>query len=286
MSKLLSAEFVRLFKSFIFRLGLLFSAGLGAFAVLMRYCQVKKDSSLYAQLPVEYRNADGLIFVGALYIMFAVAVFIGIFVGTEYSDGTIRNKIATGHTRSSIYISKLIVCAAADVMMHVLYILVVLFLGNLFIGGTTMKVTEILAFTAASITALLALTSLLLLFSMLIQSKAVGSIVCLLTTIIMLFATLIIWQRLDAPEYYDAYEYINQETGETISVEEEKNPNYLTGTKREVYEFLNDFISSSQMYQVAMNLSDNLKMIVIYDFVIIIVMSGAGMIIFKKMNLK
>lgn len=286
MSKLLSAEFVRLFKSFIFRLGLLFSAGLGAVVVLMRYMDVKKYYSRYAQLDAGYSNADGLIFIGALYIMFAIAVFIGIFVGTEYFDGTIRNKIITGHTRSSIYFSKLIVCAAANIMMHILYIFVVLLLGNLFIGGTTMNLKEILFLTTASTTALLALTALLLLFSMLIQNKAVGSIVCLLTTLIMLFASLTIWQRLEAPEYYEAYEYVNGDTGETISAEREKNPKYLTGTKREFYEFLNNFIPGSQLYQIAMNLSDNLKLIVIYDFVIIAVTTGVGIIVFQKKDLK
>lgn len=286
MNKLLSAEFVRLWKSFVFKLCLLFSAGLGIFAVLMRWSDVKQHPAMYATLGVEYSNADGLIFMGGLYLTFDLAVFIGTFIGTEYSDGTIRNKLAVGHTRSNIYLSKLIVCAAADILIHILYILVVLILGNLLIGGTTLKVTEILAFTMAGITAVLALTALLLLFSMSIQNKAAGAVVCLLAVLIMLFAALTIWQKLDAPEYYDAYSYLDEDTGELITVEKEKNSHYLTGTKREIYEFLNNFIPVSQIYQITMNISDNLNLIVIYDGVIMIVTTGAGMVIFKKKNLK
>ena len=85
MNKLLSAEFVRLFKSFIFKLGLLFSAGLGVFIVVMRRLDVKAHPDVYAKLGVEYSNADGLIFVGGFYLIFAATVFVGIFVGTEYS---------------------------------------------------------------------------------------------------------------------------------------------------------------------------------------------------------
>ena len=41
MRNLLSAEFLRMFKSLTFKLCLLFSAGLGAFMVLVRWMDVK-----------------------------------------------------------------------------------------------------------------------------------------------------------------------------------------------------------------------------------------------------
>lgn len=289
MSKLLSAEFVRLAKSLIFKLCLLFSAGLGAFSVMMRWADVKKHPAEYAQLPAEYSNADGLIFVGGLYIIFAVAVFIGIFVGTEYSDGTIRNKLFTGHTRIGIYLSKLIVCAAADVMIHVLYILVVLALGGLLLGGTSMAAQELLVCTLVSTAASLAQTSLFLLFSMSIQSKTVGSVVCLLSSLILLIATLTVYQRLEQPEYYDGYTYtVVDEYGEEIEkeVEREKNPNYLTGMHRKVYEFLNDFLPSSQIYQIMTENTDKFGWMSVYDCAVILVTTGAGIVIFQKKNLK
>lgn len=279
MNKLLSAEFVRLFKSSTFRLCLMFSAFIGILNVWARY--------------VEHRHAEGLIFYGGFYLIFAISVFISIFWGTEYSDGTIRNKLTVGHTRGNIYLSKFIVCATADIMMHLLYILVVLVSGNLLMDGTTMAndgttmtMTEILSFTMASITAMLALTALLVLLSMSIQSKAIGAIVLLLTTFILFLAAFIINSRLGEPEYYDGYTVLNRETGEAITMEKEKNPNYLTGTKREIYEFLNNFLPVPQLYQVAMNISDNLHLIVLYDCLIIIVTTGAGVIIFKRKNLK
>lgn len=286
MNKLLSAEFVRLFKSFVFRLCVLFSAGLGIFCVVMRWIDVKKHADLYAQLGAEYSNADGLLFVGGLYLIFAIAVFIGIFVGTEYSDGTIRNKLTVGHTRSDIYFSKLIVCAVADIILHILYIFVVWGLGQLLINGTTLSTKEIITFTAAGTVVMLAMTALLLLISMSIQSKAAGSVVCLLVTIIMLFATMFIDQRLSAPEYYDAYTYTDESTGEDIYVEKEKNTKYLTGTKRQVYEFLNDFLPISQLYQIVASDSIDFGVTVMYDCILIFITTGAGILIFKKKNLK
>ncbi len=286
MNKLLSAEFVRLFKSLIFKLGAVVSAGFGIFAVLVRWLDIKKNAEIYAQLSIEYSNADGLIFAGGIYIEFVIAVFIGIFVGTEYSDGTIRNKLTVGHTRGSIYLSKLIVCAAADIMMHILYILVVLAMGKVFLDGTTMEAAQILRFAVVSTTAVLALTALLLLFSMSIQNKAAGAVVCLLSVLIMMFATMSIQQRLEAPEYYDGYSYVDEETGKAITVEKEKNPNFLTGMKRDVYEFLNNVIPFSQLYQIAMNNDDNLGLIAVYDCAIIVITTGAGAAVFRRKNLK
>lgn len=285
MNKLLSAEFVRLFKSGIFRAALGFSAGFAAFAVVIRYIDVTRAAEQYAKLGVEYSNTDGLIFMGGLYLVFAAAVFIGIFVGTEYSDGTIRNKLTAGHSRSSIYLSKWIVCTAADIIIHVMYIAVVLILGHLFIDGTTMPVKEILRFGAVSTVAFAGLTALLLFISMSIQSKAAGSVVCLLTVTVMMFASITIFQKLQEPEYYEAYSYVDEETGEVYSEEREKNPHYLTGTKKEIYTFLNDFLPYSQLYQIAMNIQDNLGVIVLYDCVLIVAATGAGAAIFRRKNL-
>ena len=71
MNNLICAEFSRLFKSFIFRLAALFSFGFAVFAIFMRYMDVINYPSEYAQLPVSYSNADGLIFAGGFYLVFA-----------------------------------------------------------------------------------------------------------------------------------------------------------------------------------------------------------------------
>ncbi|MDE7424208.1 MAG: ABC transporter permease subunit [Lachnospiraceae bacterium] len=292
MHKLLSAEFARLFRSFVFRLCLIFSAGCGIFCVFMQWWDVKRNSALYAELAelgMNY-NADNLIFAGGLYLIFVISVFISIFVGTEYSDGTIRNKLIVGHTRSNIYLSKFIVCATANIVMHLLYILVVLVFGNLLINGTTMTMMEIISFTIVSIMAILALTALLVLLSISNQSKAIGAVVLLLTTLILFFAALETGSRLVEPEYSDYYEsiVIDEETNKLITEETVEKPNHLalTGTKREIYEFLYNFLPVSQIYQIAMQNSDNLWLIMIYDCLIMIVTTGTGIVIFQKKNLK
>ncbi len=286
MNKLVVSEFMRLMKSNVFKICLLISAGLGIGIVMMRWSDMKMNADIYAELSQEYRNADGLLFVGSLYMIFVIAVLVSIFVGTEYSNGTIRNKIIVGHTRWNIYFSKLIVCAVADVIIHLLCVVAVLIFGSIFIGGITLPPAKIFLMMLVSASSILALTACLLLLSMSIQSRAYGGVVCLLATLIMMFASMSIYQRLSAPEYYDGYAYTDENTGELIEVEREKNPRYLTGRKRELYEFLNDFLPVSQLYQITMQNTDHGKWIAVYDVILIIATTGAGIVIFQRKNLR
>lgn len=285
MNKLLSAEFVRLFKSRIFRVSLLFSAVLAVLFSMIRYTDVKKNAAHYAEWDYgpDFMTTDGLILVGSIYLIFVIAAFIGIFIGTEYSDGTLRNKLTAGHTRSGIYLSKLIVCIAADVMIHVLFILAMIALRIVLFHGLPGNLSELPLCVAVSAAAVAALSALLLLFSMLIPSKAVGSVACLLTLIVMLFASLTIDNKLRVPA--QIYEETYNEEGEVV-LEATPAANHLSGTKRKVFEFLNDFLPVSQLYQIAQDPSGDYGIMAAYDGIILIAAAGAGMAAFKKKNLK
>lgn len=84
MSKLLSAGFIRLRKDKIFWIALIFMFGAGVFFPVMRYIDMQKSGYI--------NNIDNGFFACALFIGVVMAVFCSLFIGTEYSDGTIRNK--------------------------------------------------------------------------------------------------------------------------------------------------------------------------------------------------
>lgn len=286
MSKLLNANFARLWKSRIFWLGMLFSAGLSVFFILMKYINIEQYQEVYANLDESYKNADELIFIGGITIIFAAAVFIGIFVGTEYSDGTLRNKLIIGHSRSSIYISNLITCIATDIMMHLTYIIITLLLGKLILDISVLTFKKILLLTLIGTAAMIAVSSILVMISMLIHSKSAGAVAILIATIVMFMSTVTIADRLSAPEYYEGYSYIDEDTGEKIDVEREKNTHYPTGTKRKVYEFLNDFLPTSQLYKAASLDSSKPDIALIYDGIILLITTTAGIAVFRRKNLK
>lgn len=289
MNKLLSAEFVRLFKSRLFKICLFISGICGAVPIVSRWIDIKRFPDIYEGLADEYKQADSLLFMGTILVVFVIAAFAGLFVGTEYSDGTIRNKLIVGHKRSNVYISKLIVCVLAGIIMQlvcifaawVICIFAAWVTGMFEITLGFWQITGSIMMVCVAVTALMAL---LLLISMSIQSKSIGSVACLIFLMTLFCVNLTIMQKLSATEYYDSYAYIDDETGELIEVQEQKNPFYVSGLERDIYEFLFDFSPIGQMMQIM--ILENVRLIMLYDLAILIVATQAGIIILKRKNLK
>lgn len=103
-------------------------------------------------------------------------------------------------------------------------------------------------------------------------------------TFFLLFMGIHIVSSLNEPEYYSAYSYT--ENGITVQEDESKNPNYLSGTKRKVYEFLNDFTPGGQLFQIGNMKVEKPLRLGLYDGIIIIAATGCGMFIFSRKDLK
>lgn len=108
MRKLLSANFSRLWKSKLFRIELLTAA---AISVLCLFVNRFEGVSSVKYMDFPY-------FSQFIYDPLVFSAFIPLFVGTEYSDGTIRNKLSTGHSRTAAYGANLCV----SIVMTVLFV--------------------------------------------------------------------------------------------------------------------------------------------------------------------
>ena len=108
MRKLLSAGFARLSKNKVF---LNFWHGnhvpSGRPALFLNSTTPISNTRLRSHWTISF------FFVYTLAIAISASAFCSLFIGTEYSDGTIRNKLVVGHTRGTIYLSNLIVSMAA-----------------------------------------------------------------------------------------------------------------------------------------------------------------------------
>ncbi len=288
MTRLLNAGFSRLFKSFIFRLCILFMTGAGLFMDSIRYLDIltiKKNPERYSYINLEkYDSPDEFIFMGGMYAMFAIAVFVGIFIGTEYSDGTIRNKFMVGHSGIRIYLSNLIVCISGGIIIYLSYIISLFLFGSIMLGNHHMTTKYILSYVLICCFSLTALTALYLVFSMLIHSKAGGSVAIIIAIIVLLITSVTLKSHLKEPEYIGDYSITV--SGETVEQPKEKNPYYLTGTKREIYEFLNDLLPTSQLAVPDDINSKNIKNTALYSAIIVLFTTVSGILIFKKKDLK
>lgn len=76
------------------------------------------------------------------------------------------------------------------------------------------------------------------------------------------------------------------ENGVTVEEPETRNPNYVGGKKREVYEFLQDFTSGGQMLQIADMEAEKPSFLALYDGIILILVTGCGLVFFRRRDLK
>lgn len=74
---------------------------------------------------------ETLLFIAA-YNLFALILFGCLFIGTDYSFGTIRNKLISGQSRLKIYFSNLFLLILVGIIYFLSYVLVVLFFTKIF----------------------------------------------------------------------------------------------------------------------------------------------------------
>lgn len=288
MNKLLNANMWRLFKSKIFRAGIICCVLYSAFLVIDNRIGYRNvyGSDMKEKL-MENRPMEGMPTAIGMVLPFVLAIVIGLYIGTEYSNGTIRNKLIAGHSRISIYMANLLTSFIAAVILFVSSMITVYALGIPLLGNTKSPFIHYLELMAIISVALLAMCSIFMMLSMLIQSRATGVVTVIVLTMVMFMAAISIKNRLDEPEYYDGYT-ITDEKGNVESIPVEKNPDYLTGNKRKVYETLDSVLPYNQTFDITSSISlpEKPYRYPLYSGAIILLATAAGIIIFKKRNLK
>ena len=111
-------------------------------------------------------SISGVFFVGYLPLSFVIAAFSSFFIGSEYSDGTLRNKLIVGSLREKIYLANFITVAACGLMMLLAYLGVCLAMGLPLLGGFLTDISTVLQWTGLGILLTLASAALITLLCM------------------------------------------------------------------------------------------------------------------------
>lgn len=286
MTKLLSANFLRLRKTNLIWGSLGVCIVLGALAALGEFrFQVSMGTDL--SVPEVAQNKallEGQFFEYTAFIGVLSAAFISLFLGTEYSDGAIRNKIVVGHSRLTIYFANLITGFAASLTCMAGYMLACLAVGAPLLGWFTKPAALLLTAVAGSALMLAAFCAIFTFVTMNCSKKSTSVVICLLGVFVLLFAAVYLNGRLDAPEFITGYEM--SVNGQIVEAVPEPNPDYLTGTKRAVYQFLYDLLPTGQSLQYTMlNFTEPGKLIGLSGLVCA-VFTGAGAALFRRKDLK
>ena len=280
MIKLLRAEFSRLLKNKLFWLGLLIMTGIPLFGVGVRYYDafIAKEGI--------WETADGLWFVGGMYIPVVLSVFISLFIGTEFSEGTIRNKLIAGHTRTAIYLSDFLLCTAVSLFYHIVYIAVLFGSGSLVLKTWETSMKELAVMTALSLAAVIALSSVFTMLAMLIHNRSAGAVTAMLAAMAMLIVAMTVYARLSAPEYIENAFQMSID-GEIVPSAPIPNPRFLTGVKRDVYRHILNLIPTGQMLQFgSLAYSAEMLYLPLYSAIVAAACTGTGLTVFRRKDIR
>ncbi len=275
MNKLLYANILRLKKDKFFWIGFAFMLAAGIVIPVKKYADMVQMNSV--------SKLDNGFCSSALFIGIIMAVFCSMFIGTEYSDGTIRNKIIVGQKRTAIYLANLITSAVVSVVMCVAFILPYLCVGIPLLGFFAADIRLILLFELTVLCLAVAFSSVFALIAMTCQNKATMAVICILLAFGFLVAGGILNGMLGAPKTISMYSMSID--GVPVSTEE-PNPKYLEGAKREIIQTFYDVIPGGQAIQCAMLEAVNLPRLPFYAIGITLLTTGGGFALFRKKDLK
>ncbi len=269
MSRLINANFMRLFKGKIFWVST---------AVTLVMCVPNAvQSAINAHVPLEKFYFD---FVPNISIL--CAAFISLFFAREYSDGTIRNKIICGHSRTEIYFANLLTSVFVCATFYILGAL-----SNLTVvplcGFFSCELSVVAIYLALGFLLTAALSSVLTLMAMLITGARSGMIT-LMHVLVLLIVSSSFYNMLCEPEMTSSMTI--SADGVVQPAPPEPNPNYIDGFLRDIFEFIVDLTPEGQSVLIAdLSAARPLRM-VICSCCVIVLSIIIGLFFFKRKDVK
>lgn len=278
MPDLFLAGFARLWRSRVFQVCCAVSFLGNVVVMLATYRQLQN----YAVLGLEQSITLDSVFYGLVPALGVVcAVFVSLFIGTEHSDGVMRNMLVVGRARWEIYLANYAVCLVAAAA----------FLGCWFLGGLVglplvgvwQDVNGLLVNCAVLLLCAAAYTGIFCLLSMLCANRAVAAVVALLLAIALLMWSSYMLNALSQPEFQQGM--LMTEAGMQLS-EPTPNPSYVSGMEREVFQFLSDTLPSGQSISVCSYELGRPLLSLAASVVIAALTTAAGVVFFKRKDLR
>lgn len=279
MTKLLSANFSRLMRD---KLLWIVSA-----AMLIMSALIMINSGITAS---NLDDANSVKSLNSCYfnvlpmISFFYSVFISFFIGTDYSDGTIRNKIIIGHRRTDIYLSNFITCFAGTLIIFAALLIGSAF-GAIYFGYWQGGIKDYILVVILGILITAALTAVLTLISMLSTNKAITVVLTIVVSLGLVLTASSIYNILCEPEFVRDFVEMTAD-GNIIFGDEKPNPAYVSGMQRKIYEFLLQFLPTGQCILIANEELTVPLVNAVYSVLLTVAVNICGVFIFKKKDLK
>lgn len=275
MGKLLAANHARLSKTKVFWITVIAAFCFELYAVLQGG---KVDA-----LNKFGRDLDYYYFQPMPFFSVVLSVLIALFVGAEYSDGTIRNKLIVGHTRASIYLAGLLTCFTGVAVAALGWILGGL-AGIPYFGLWSVGTAKFVQYALLATLSLLATTAILVLEAQLISNKTVTAVVTIFTAIGLLLLASYFYNALQEPEI--TFSSVTISMDGIVYGDEIHNPAYIGGKLRDIYKAILYILPSGQVLLIAdKDVASPLAMCGC-SLAVIAAATLLGILLFRRKNIK
>jgi ABC-type transport system involved in multi-copper enzyme maturation permease subunit len=217
------------------------------------------------------------------YYSLVLAVAIARFIGTDYDDGTIRNKFIIGHTRSEVYLANLLTCFFSSAMLFAAWAVGGL-AGIPYFGLWSMGLSGYFQLLGIELLTFLAMTAILVPIAQLIKNRSANVITIFAAMAVLLLGSCF-YNALCEPETYMNGYTINWD-GTVEFGEEVANPAYVSGTMRVVYQAILNVLPTGQQIWIADETVTQPVLMGMCSLIVIVVCSGIGLLLFRKKDLK
>ena len=212
-----------------------------------------------------------------------VAVFTGLYLGTDHSEGALRNRLMVGHSRGQIYLAGLGTAMTGTIS----------FMAAWFLGGGLpalfhrdlwqMGAGQTGFYILVALFSALALTSILTLVGMLAEKKSTAAVVSILLALGLVLASTWLYSRLLEPE---------MESGLIITAggmewgEPTPNPRYVSGALRQVFQGLLNVLPTGQAVLLADMAVEHPVWNILSSAALTLAAALGGIAVFRKKDLK
>ena len=276
MRKLLHADFARLWKDRGFRTILLVTLGL----VIASVVPAPWNSMSYAS---EKTYVDDVMFQLIPYLPFLCTLLTSLFLGPEFEENTIRNKLIVGHSRAAVFFSAYLTVMAACLLILAAMLGGAGVTGWLCYRDFQMAGEQLAYLILCCILCTMVFSAICVAFLMNVPRKP--AIFLTLLFLAMLYSTSYFGARLNEAEMvYDGVTITMEggvEFGDLIP-----NPAYVSGTTRKIFELLYDLLPTGQTIQLNNGEFDRCLRWAPLSAVVLVVSTVAGFLPFRKRDLR
>lgn len=277
MSNLLRANLYRLWKDRIFRLCLFADV---VCTGVVTYLQGRDDIKMRDNYGME-ASLDELYFLVILMLGLIIGVVVCMYLNTEYSEGTVRNKLTVGHTRGAVYLSNFLTMASAALIIQAGWMAAAC-VGIPLVGGWTGGAGKFLQLVLLVTGTNLAMAAMFTFIGMLHSGRS-SIVLTVIVWFTMLMAASYVYSVLTEPEEVAYMTMVMDGVPEILS---EANPHYVSGTLRAFYEFVMDLLPLGQVARIQnQDMGDPVRMLLCSAGITAASTLG-GMRLFRKKDLK